>query len=235
MEQLLLINPSKRRKTARKGRSAAQKAATRKLVAFNKARRAPATKRTLKRRAKARAHPVAGYFPNPSPARRRRRTSVASVKRAVSRRKYKRNPSSRTDVMAMLIKGLQGGAGAVAVNTVYAKLPLPAMMKSGNMTFVGRAALAIALGVFGRKILPGNTAARMAEGSLAVTAHDAIVMLAGSMAPNLGLAGVGYYAGGQQLVDYPAGNQASQLAEYVNTPGMGEYVNMGEYVGMSEY
>ena len=234
MEQLLLINPSRRKsasKPRRKTRTAAQKAATRRLVAMNKSRHGAPTRRTVKRRAKARTHPVAGYFPNP-----KRRSIRHTVKRAVTRRKYKRNPSSRTDIMAMLIKGLQGGAGAVAVNTVYAKLPLPVMMKIGNMQFVGRAALAVALGIFGRKILPGNTAARMAEGSLAVTAHDVIVHFAGTMAPSFGLAGdMGFVPGGQGLMDYPAGNQPSQLAEYINAPGMAGADGMGEYSSMGEY
>jgi len=239
MEQLLLVNPSKRKTPKRrKTRTAAQKAATRKLVALNRARRAPARKT---------------YASNPAPHKRRARRAaspVAAVRRVHRRhtRKhtYTRNPAPRNmmGVMQMLKGGFQGGLGAVAINTIYAKVPLPTMLKTGNMSYVGKAAFAIALGLFGRKVLPGNVAARMAEGSLAVTFHDAIVNIAGGMMPSIGLGDMGYYPGGfnaempmmntpaPQLGDlgryergnfpHNAGNEFSQRGEY---SGMGEYVN----------
>ena len=231
MEQLLLVNPSRRPKKRRAGRSAAQKAATRRMLAANRARRSPvASTRTKRRRRVAKAHPVAGYFPNPR--RRRRRSVVSRVRHAAKRRTYRRNPSSpsRVNVMGMLKGGFTGGMGAVAVNTAFNFLPLPAMMKTGNIAYVSKAALAIALGMFGRKLLPGSTAARMAEGSLAVTFHDAIVAIAGPMLPALRLGEVGYVGGGYAMDYMPNTSQAApQLSEYINS-GMGEYQNMGEYV-----
>lgn len=231
MEQLLLINPSPRRKTAKRrtGRSAAQKAATRRMLAANRARRSPvASTRTKRRRRVAKSHPVAGYFPNP-----RRRRIASRVRHIAKRRTYRRNPSSpsRVNIMGMLKGGFTGGMGAVAVNTAFNFLPLPAMMKTGNIAYVSKAALAIALGMFGRKLLPGSTAARMAEGSLAVTFHDAIVAIAGPMLPSLRLGEVGYVGGGYAMDYMPNTSQAApQLSEYINSPGMGEYQNMGEYV-----
>jgi len=230
MEQLLLINPSRRKrapKRRRAGRSAAQKAATRRMLAANRARRSPvASTRTKRRRRIAKTAPVAGYFPNP------RRRHHARVRRTAKRHTYRRNPSSpsRVNVMGLLKGGFTGGLGAVAVNTAYAWLPLPATMKAGNMAYVGKAALAIALGLFGRKMLPGTTAARMAEGSLAVTFHDAIIAIAGPMMPALRLGDVGYVGGGYAMDYMPNTSQAApQLSEYINS-GMGEYQNMGEYV-----
>jgi len=232
MEQLLLINPSRRKrapKRRRAGRSAAQKAATRRMLAANRARRSPvASTRTKRRRRIAKARPVAGYFPNP----RRRRSVVSRVRHAAKRRTYRRNPSSpsRVNIMGMLKGGFTGGLGAVAVNTAFNFLPLPAMMKTGNIAYVSKAALAIALGMFGRKLLPGSTAARMAEGSLAVTFHDAIVALAVPILPALRLGEVGYVGGGYAMDYMPNTSQAApQLSEYINS-GMGEYQNMGEYV-----
>lgn len=239
MEQLLLVNPSKRKThKRRKTRTAAQKAATRKLVALNRARRAPARKT---------------YASNPAPHKRRARRRVAAApltavrrvhRRHTRKHTYRRNPSPRTmgGVIGMLKGGFQGGLGAVAVNTIYGKLPLPVMMKSGNMAYIGKAAFAIALGMFGRRLLPGNVAARMAEGSLAVTFHDAIVNIAGGMMPNLGLGDMGYYPGGYSAEIPMMNTPAPQLGDlgryergnFPQHPG-NEFSQRGEYAGMGEY
>lgn len=247
MEEILLINPRRRKSAAKKGRkhrTAAQKAATRKLVALNRARRSGSTSAPARKRRARRAAPAV-YATNPIRRHRRR------VHRATTRRHtYRRNPSApRVNLMSLLKNGAMGGMGAVAVNTAYNWIPLPAMLKTGNMSYIARAALAVGLGLFGRKIMPGNMAARMAEGSLAVTFHDAITNIVSPMVPGMKLGGydssMGFIPGGAALPGHmpmmtnPAlqmmrHNAQGMASEYINSPsGIESMGEMGEYIGMS--
>lgn len=219
MSQLLLINPRKRRGATH--RTAAQKAATKRMVAANRARRS-GHKRSV----------VHHYAPNPAPARRRRaRHSLAGVARTV--RRYKRNPisSGGSGIKHMMVTSLQGAAGGLVVNTAMNWLPLPAAMKVGKMRFVAQGAVAVLLGVAGRKVLPRRVAENMAVGSLTITMHDALKEIVGSIVPGMRLGEVGYYSPGYP-VDAPA-----QLGEYVGDTGLGEWNHTGitsaENVGMS--
>jgi len=221
MEELLLINP-RRRKGATKRRAgrrtAAQKRATAKLVAMNRARRAPARRR-------ARANPPSTYAANPI---RRRRHTARTVRRA-ARRSYRRNPVARAgNLMQLLTHSLQGALGATLINTAYNFVPLPAMLKTGNLQYVSKGALAVLLGMF----VKNRMVAEMVKGSLTVTMHDAIKDIAGTMIPGMPL---GYYSGGQ-TVGYQPGVRAapspSALSEYINRPGMAGMAEMHE---MSDY
>lgn len=221
MEQLLLINPAKRPSKRRKTRrTAAQRAATARMVAANRRRRSPARRNPS---------PVV-YAANPAPRRRRRRSPVAAVSLRV--RRYRRNPSPRAGFAGMFMPAIQGAIGATAVNTLLNYLPLPAVMKAGNMQYVARALLAVGVGAFGGKVLPSRMAANMAVGSLTVTFHDALKNVVGPMIPGVTL---GYYPGGMTTSAYPGAYAAAApaaLAEYVTGPGVGlsgvsEYVNQG--------
>lgn len=223
MEELLLINP-RRRKGATKRRAgghrtAAQKRATAKLVAMNRARRAPA------RRARARHHSPAVYAPNPI---RRRRHATRTV-RSAARRRYRRNPVPRTgNLMHLLTSSAQGAMGAIVINTAFNFVPLPAMLKTGSMQYVAKGALAVMLGMFVRN----RMVAEMVKGSLTVTMHDAIKDIAGTMIPGMPL---GYYSGGQTIGYQPgvrAAPSPSALSEYINRPGMAGMAEMHE---MSDY
>ena len=197
MQELLLVNPRKRG-AHRKTRSPAQKAATRRMVAANRARRTGGVKRRVKRHHSA----VAAYAPNPV-RRSRARHAISRVKHHV--RRYKRNPAGISGgISGMLMQSLQGAAGAIAVNTLLNYIPLPAMMKSGNVKYIAQGVAGILLGVAGRKVMPARLAANMAVGSLTVTLHDAIKDLAGSMIPGVNLGGVGYYTGGYPTHAIPA-------------------------------
>jgi hypothetical protein len=225
---LLLINPSARpskrkgKAKMRKHRTAAQKRATAKLVALNRAKR-----RTPKRRVARRA-PVAAYAANPAPRKRARRRSVSSVRARV--RKYRRNPSGRSmSVMPLLKDSAMGAVGAVAVTALYSFMPVPATFATGNMAHVAKAAFAVLIGTLGRKVLPAGMASKMAAGSLTVTMYEALKDNIGASVP--GMHGIGYYPGGRVMSNYPASNAApapAALSEYINR-GMGEYINtMGE-------
>lgn len=219
MEQLLLINPSKRPSKRRKPRSAAQKAATKRMLAANRSRRAPSAARTVKRRRKNKTEHVAAYYPNP-----RKRRSAARVARRVKRHSYRANPAPRS-LMPMLKDAGIGAVGALAIDVMFGYIPLPLSLKTGKMNSVAKGAFAVLIGMFGGKILPRGMAGKMAAGSLTVTMHDALKATVSSMLPS---AHLGYYPGGQVTGNFPAMNAspAPALSEYIN-PGMGEYVHPG--------
>jgi hypothetical protein len=173
MSLLYTINPSKRRRgskkaRSRKHRSAAQRAATARMLAANRARR------------RGRSHPMAAHS-NP----RRRRRSVRHHARRIMRR-FHRNPMKLPNmggVTGMLKNGLIGGAGAVFVDIGmgYTSKVLPATLAtpnnadgSANWGYVGvKTALALALGLFGRKVpVIGRAAGQMAEGALTVLSYQ---------------------------------------------------------------
>lgn len=212
MEQLMLINPRKRR-GPRKARTAAQKAATRRMVAANRARRSPAKRRS-----------VTTYAANPAPARRRaRRSSVARIMRH-----RRRNPAGRAGgVVNMAMGSFVGATGALLVGTVGNYIPLPAAMQTPNMKAVVNATLAIALGTFGGKVL-GRRAVQMAEGALTVTLHDVLKnALSGIIPMNLGYYSPAVVMGPDNRVGLPAPAEHS-LREYMEPmsarEGLGEYM-----------
>ncbi len=229
MEELLLLNPSRRpskRGKSRKHRTAAQKAATRKLVAMNRAHRGGSAKKRVKSR---RRSAVVSYAANPAP--RKRRHAVAKIRR----RHYRRNPSSSpVGVVAQLKGAAIGATGALAINTMYNMLPLPASVTTGKMAYVGRAAFALALGVVTRKMLPGGMVGKMVQGSLTVTAHDALKDIVGGMlptfAPKLGM----YVSPAYHPAAYPSmrGTPAPALSEYLNTgmSGLNEFASTGNEI-----
>jgi len=183
-----------------------------------------------KRRAKRKAAPAkrrVAVRSNPVPPIKRRRSRRTSLKTVARRsRRIRRNPIGLNGIMGTLTDAAIGAGGAIAVNFAFDKLPLPLSMKSGMVGVASKAALAIALGTFGKKFM-GNTAGKMAAGALTVIAYDLAKQLLPLGAPAVvsNTAGLGYAASGQG---------AGYLGEYVNggdfnfaTSGAG----MGEYVG----
>jgi hypothetical protein len=227
-------NPTKGKTMKRKKpRTAAQKAATRKMLAANRAKRAPA------RRPAVRSNPI-------NPTKRRKRRAVAKT---YSRRKVRRNPSFRgVDIGNLMMDAAYGAAGATLVNTAMNWAPLPDAIKaSPMMANAARAALAIAVGVFGGKFLKPSMAQKMAVGSLTVTAHNMIVSLAAQHMPTMRL---GYYSPAYDAGAYPQGTGAINNMNPCDQRGMlsmsnpdsgfmqfDDGMNMGEYIdtGMSEY
>jgi hypothetical protein len=191
MGQLMLINPRKRRATKRKA--------------------------TTKKR---RTYRKVAVKSNPAPAIRRRRRSIRAVAKS-SRRRVRRNPIGMTGIMGMLTDAAIGAGGAIAVNFVYDKLPLPATMKMGVTGQAAKAALAIGVGILGKKVI-GRSAEKMAAGALTVIAYDVIRSFMPVGAP--AVAGLGYISSGQS---------AGQIGEYVQGSNFNfatDNSNMGEYV-----
>lgn len=201
MAQLMLINPAKRPK---------------------KRKASPAQLRALAAGRRKRA----GVAANPAPRRRRR--SMRAVARS-TRRRASRNPIGVGGVMQSVIGAAQGAGGALAVNAVFGMLPLPDTLKTGLGGTATKMALALGMGMAGKKIL-GRAAVKMAEGAMTVAAYDAMKMYLpasmGGEAPSEAVAGLGYYG--------PAINAGTLPGIMPNTSmqnSMGEYVSgMGEYV-----
>jgi len=165
---LMLVNPRarKRRKNpSKKRRSAAQIAATRKLVALNRGKNPV---RKLRRR---RSHSA-----------RARNPIMSHVRRYVSRRR-RRNPIqvgfTGKGAISMIKSGALGAGGALTVDLVMGYLPLPPNLMtrtnpdgSTNFLYFGtKAVFAMALGVFGRRLL-GSNAVEMAQGAMVVNVYD---------------------------------------------------------------
>lgn len=169
-------------------------------------RKAAPAKRRAKRRTVVRTNPVAPI--------RKRRVSRRSTLKAVSRRRPRRNPIGLGGIVGTLTDAAIGAGGALAINFVFDKLPLPMSMKVGNTGMAAKAAIAIAVGTFGKKFL-GNTAGKMAAGALTVIAYDVMRNL---LPPPMlqTTAGMGYIASGQN-------------AGYIGGNGMGEYINGGDF------
>lgn len=219
MQELLLVNPRKRRKSAgKKRRTAAQRAATKRLVAMNRARKSNPTPRKRRRKS--------------TRAKARRASSTVVVrtnphKRRVHRRGRRRNPISLTHPMGILKPALVGAVGATAVNTAlgYVGQYLPSSLMTGNMLIATRAVSAFLLGMVAGKLgVRGSTVTQMAEGSLTVTLHDAIMMLSGGFGMQLqGMRGMRMYMPGIQA-GAPA--KMAGLNSYVTGAGAG----MGSYI-----
>lgn len=220
MQELLLINPRKRA-TRRKSTKAASPAQKRARAAFAAASRARAgKKRTAKRRSHA---PAVTLMSNP----RKRRTHRSHAAKRHSRRHS--NPIAGHSLLkkplALLTPALMGALGATAVNTILGKLPIPAAAMTGKMRYVTQGAAAIALAMIASKLgVKGAMAAQMAEGSLTVTLHQAIVDISAGMGMNL--SGMGYYLPGvgARAVPSPSANSAPMamaggVGKYLTGPG----------------
>lgn len=201
MSSLMLVNPRKR---GGKRRSAAQRAATKRMLAANRSRRS-----------------------NPSPRRRTYKVAKRRHNPIRSMHRRRRNPSLRgmtSGISGMLMAGLKGAGGAVAVNVVCGFLPasiVPASVPGSTnyQLYAVRAALAVALGAAGRKVL-GSSAREMAVGALTVNFHDFINAVVGTSLPGSTLHGMGEQMNVRQALPQAGNGQVfdQELA------GMGEYL-----------
>lgn len=176
MSQMLLLgNPRKRRsrrKSAKRRTHSKRRMTAKQLQYFGpRKRRSSARTHRRSRRSSARREVVVV-----NPSRRARR---------YGRRARAELGSLRTGAMSLAKTGFSLGLGAVAVDVGYGMLGsfLPASVTSkvdattGNVNwlyYVTKGAIALGIGVYGRRVIPGNFAARMAEGSFTVMAYELI-------------------------------------------------------------
>lgn len=199
MAEVLLINPRPRRK-ARKagGRSAAQRRATARMLAANRARRSnPVGAR--RRRPARRRNPVAAVGGPVSAARRvarrpARRSNPIGRRRRHARRRNPIGLGSSSQYVRMIKDGLIGGAGALGMDVAmgYITPYLPAsLQRTPGQIGVGdavKAVITVALG----KLLDRPTkgmSMTAARGSLVVQSH---ALLATLLPSSLTLGAVGY-------------------------------------------
>lgn len=166
---------------AKKPRTAAQKAATAKLVAFNKKRRAAAGKTVAAAPAKAKA--------------KRSYSQAAPAKKV-----YKKNPISQSASVkrgkGMFEENIKpaamGAAAALGFDIVWGRMTfVPANLRAGNLKYPVKALAAIGLGVAAEHFLPKqhkHYAATLVRGPLTVILHDAGKDMMQSMYPSLALA-----------------------------------------------
>jgi len=183
-------------------------------------------------RRRARRNPVASLAALANPRRRRRRSRGVARRRgrgAARRLSFQRVLSSP---LATLRPAFVGAIGATLVNTVLARIPLPALLMTGRTRYLTQGAAAIALGALAQnlRVVGAGTAAKMAEGALTVTLHQAIQDFAAQAGVNLG--GIGYYLPGHSAgaaVPGSPGNAARMaggMGLYVSGPGSGSVIPM---------
>jgi len=193
---------------ARKRRSAAQKAATRRLVAANRSRRKPARRK----------NPIKGSTPRRTAMTRPARTSSRAPVRVTRRR---RNPiRSSGKVMDLVRQAGIAASGALALDIAYGYLPIPAELSAGGLKHLVKGAGAIVMGMVAKKVVSAQTANNMTIGALTVILHDAMRSAVSSVAPSIqmdGMQGLGYYSPGAVMGQY--------LSAPAQMAGLGEYMN----------
>lgn len=231
------LNPIKRGPKMAKRRTAAQRRATAKLVAFNRSRRRlsnPARKRRRLRRnpvSKAAAYRALPTIARPNPARRRRRRIGSTAVRRV-RRRVRRNPlPSMGGLMKTLIQPAAAAAvGALALDIAFGYLPIPANLKTGPLNLLTKTAGAVALSMIAGKVVNKAAGQQMGIGALTVVLHDAAKAFIAQSMPALKMDGIGYYSAGYPVGGYEGmgvylGTGGARSSGLPNMNGMGEYVN----------
>lgn len=209
----------------RKPRSAAQKAAARKLVAFNRSRRSGGAKKHRSASTRTRAV-VMTSNPAPRPSAKRRRSTKRAATHAGRTLRFRRNPDARPSggVAGLLKDAGLGAAGSIGVGFVVDKVlaMLPASIPRSPEVAAG----VTLLGALGVSFLAAKAGKRAAGRALAV---GAITVAADRMA-RIYIA----KAQGTRLPVAPATVNGMEL-DYSMGEDFGEYVSMGEYNSMGEY
>lgn len=164
----MLLNPSKRKKP----RTAAQKAATKRLVALNKHKHVAPAKKRATRTITVKSNPV----------RRRRRLAAGAS-------------SAKGLVKAAIVPAAMAGAGALGLDIVmgYVNKYLPANMQSGTGGTIAKLGGAVVLGMIIEKAGKKELAKQVMVGSMTVTIHDLLKSYFQTSMPTVPLAGVGVY------------------------------------------
>ena len=209
MEQLLLINPKKRRKT--RASNPKRRRRTRRTAA-------PIARRRHRRR----HNPIMSL----APRRHRRRRSNPIVGRRRHHRR-RRNPISSGSIMSVIKPTFQGVAGALIVDLIMGNVPIPVSLKTGPVRHLVKGALAVGLGMIAKNFAGRAMAQEMAQGAMIVTFHDAAKEMLATALPTLKLgeyAGIGYYSPGmiQRMGEYLPQESYNSIPSASNE--MSEYV-----------
>lgn len=189
---------------AKKPRTAKQKAATKKLVAWVKAHKG---KRKTKKR-------------NPSTA------MVATA----AKKNYVTNPRRKMPALDIpIVPALSGATGAVGLDVVMGQLPLPDAMKTGPMRHLFKAGAAIGLGMLADMMMPKQKSfiRDMVTGALTVQAYNAEREMLIQFAPNIALGAFTEFEPMGEYTMLPSNNR-SDLSAYTELTAMGQ---VPEYEG----
>ena len=235
MSQLLLINP-KVKPSLRKKRTPAQRAATRKLVALNKQRRAGVSKpqsKGVKTVAKKKRSAAQRAATRKLVAMNKSKKSVHKVKRKSKRksnpvrgltshrvhsvaRRHKRrrhNPIVSKlglgGIADLGIKSAIAAGGALTLDLAFGYLPIPDSIKQGPMRHVVKGVGAIALGMLAGMVISKDKANSLATGAMTVVMYNAAREALTNVAPQIML---GEYMTIEQpqLSEYLSGDDAHQ-------------------------
>lgn len=198
MSLALIVNPNTRGKKKRLVRVKAKAPAARKKPA---AAAKPATAKATPAKP-VRARTVAANKEGKTMAKKKTARAVAKpatrrVKRSPARRTtaktYRRNPlPARSRAKGLVHESLKpaliGALGALAIDVVVAKLPLPESLKVGVIRYPVRAAGAIGLAMLAEKMgMRHDMAVSLARGGLTVVGYDAIKSVMRNQFPALSL------------------------------------------------
>ncbi len=229
MPQLLFVNPSPlkgKRVMAKKRRTAAQRAATKRMIAANRSRAGRKSSKPKRRRVARRANPAP--LARRSAPRRARRSASRRVRRVARRR----NPVGFVgDFVGQLVPSAVGAGGALALDVALGLLPLPDALKTGPMRPVARVAGAVALGMVAGMVTSKRVGNQVAAGALTVVLYDFakgfLNRMVGGKIPGLSLYemhGIGMYDVGESNVPLlPAPDDG--MAYWDAGQQVGEYVN----------
>ena len=215
--------------TRKKARTAKQKAATRRMIAANRARSRPARKAAAapkRRRARRAAAPAAA-----SPRRRRARrhggwkiTSPRAASRAGRALRYRR-PNPIGFLTNTLMPSVVGGAGALALDVALGVLPLPPALKTGPMAPLVKIAGAVGLGMLAGKMVNRRVGEQIAAGAMTVQIYNLakgmLIKVGGGRIPGLSMYPDGY------MSEYVSGDEVPELGYTDSGIQVGEYVDNG--------
>jgi len=232
MAQLLLINPKVKpsqrkskgvKKVAKKRRSAAQKAATRKLVALNKSKKRGKTVVKAKHK-KRRRNPIANV------TKRRKHRAVTSH-RIARRHKRRSNPIAAKfglgGMAKMAMSSAVAAGGALSLDLAWGFLPLPDAVKLGPMRHVAKGAGAIALGILAGFVVKKETANALATGAMTVVMYNAARELLANVAPQIAL-------GEYMSVQAPQMGEFMSEIEHQGVDGLMDGENVYDMQGISD-
>ena len=186
-QKILYINPIKKSK-----RSLTKKGT--KTVAKRKKTRIKKRRNTI-----AKASPIA----RANPIKRRKRRVHKRKNPIFTRRRVSSAPRNENIVDKMLMPAATAAGGAIALDVLWANLPLPTAVKSGAAQPLFKALGAVALVKIAKNVTTAKNAERLGLGALTVVMYDVARSTLKKAAPRL------------------------KLSEYVGEYEMGEYVGSG--------
>lgn len=202
MAELMLINPKKKR-------------------------------RSTKRRTTKRTNPITAMNPVKRKRRSKRRStsfarSVGKIKRRMSRARRGKSKgnflTTKGFMNEILLPSAVGASGALVLDMVASKLPLPSMLTQGALKPVTRLALAAGMGWAASSIVNKKVGEQVAAGAVVVILYDTLKMYLKQIAPNLPLSESLEYAN----AGYPVGEYV--MYDDSSSSNIVQPMNVNEYV-----